>query len=328
MFVKAKFKLWIAILILCSLLSQVPGIIAYITRDIPVTQYSVGFDMDDTALKNRVAGKEIVLQDNKVSLSVNNTNQDFIIAKKNDKNLYDGYEKLNGYLYTPIIMFINTNLSSYKKNFTIVNQESGKAYMKDIRYLLQAIEEDKTWEDIGIDEHLIGKKKEAVTLIVPSEYDETYQDIRNYFVMVLNDFKAPSGSDLPDLQARVDNILKKCRKQEDISGILKGCPLHKGIFVCKESVISENLNSFKNGFLTSPYYYEVSPVKTMNIEYDVYVKKEKVDEIKQFLQSVEFLELFGLRNTDSINNIMMSPYYERCFKVIDDIEMDTTDQAK
>lgn len=66
----------------------------------------------------------------------------------------------------------------------------------------------------------------------------------------------------------------------------------------------------------------------MNIEYDVYVKKEKVDEIKQFLQSVEFLELFGLRNTDSINNIMMSPYYERCFKVIDDIEMDTTDQAK
>ena len=328
MFVKAKFKLWIAILILCSLLSQVPGIIAYITRDIPVTQYSVGFDMDDTALKNRVAGKEIVLQDNKVSLSVNNTNQDFIIAKKNDKNLYDGYEKLNGYLYTPIVMFINTNLSSYKKNFTIVNQESGKAYMKDIRYLLQAIEEDKTWEDIGIDEHLIGKKKEAVTLIVPSEYDETYQDIRNYFVMVLNDFKAPSGSDLPDLQARVDNILKKCRKQEDISGILKGRPLHKGIFVCKESVISENLNSFKNGFLTSPYYYEVSPVKTMNIEYDVYVKKEKVDEIKQFLQSVEFLELFGLRNTDSINNIMMNPYYERCFKVIDDIEMDTTDQAK
>ena len=104
--------------------------------------------------------------------------------------------------------------------------------------------------------------------------------------------------------------------------------LFRSIFVCKESVISENLNSFKNGFLTSPYYYEVSPVKTMNIEYDVYVKKEKVDEIKQFLQSVEFLELFGLRNTDSINNIMMSPYYERCFKVIDDIEMDTTDQAK
>lgn len=321
MFVKAKIKVWAMIILICGILYKIPGIISYITRDVPVMEYSVGIDIDDVSLKNRIAGQTISQKDNVIKLSVKSEDQDFIISRRSDENKYPGYEKMEGYLYTPLVMFVNNNVVNYNDNITIVEQDSGSAYMKDIRYLLQAIESDKTWKDIGFDERLIGKEKENVKFIIPNEYDSIYQTIRDYFVLALNDFKIPTEEEQKELQQRVDAIIAKCDKQENVSGILKGSSITKGIFVYRESVISEHLEEFKNSFISMPYYFEISPGKTVDIKYDVYVKKDKIDGIKNFMQSADFLEIFGMRNVDSINTTQ-SKSYERCFKVIDSVEMD------
>lgn len=321
MFVKAKVKVWVVIILICGILYKVPAIISHITREIPVTEYSVGIDIDDVSLKNRIAGQTISTKDNFIELNVKNDEQDFIITESSHENKYPEYEKIEGYLYTPLVMFINNNVVNYNDNLTFVEQDSGKAYMKDIRYLLQAIESDKTWKDIGFDEHLVGKEKDPVKFIIPNEYDSVYPAIRDYIVLALNDFRNPTMEELKELEQRADIILAKCEQMENISGVFKSSDLKKGIFLYKESVISEYLSGFESSWLSTPYYFEISPGKTKRIEYDVYLKKDKAEEIKNFIQSKEFLEIFGLRNTDTIN-ITQSKYYKRCFKVIDAVKTD------
>ena len=137
-------------------------------------------------------------------------NQISIITRSEET--YDGYTELKKYLYVPYVMVANPNLASSSQEY--FGEIAKNKYKKDIRYILSAMEEDKKWKDLGLNGDSIVKGN--VSFIIPDEYSVGYNDIREYFILALNDFKMPSEDEINELSLRVDNILAKCTKVESI----------------------------------------------------------------------------------------------------------------
>ncbi|WP_373261900.1 hypothetical protein [Hungatella hathewayi] len=317
MFIKANWKVWLIMIIVAIVITFAPTTITKIKEqrkaESTYDTFIIDIKADNLSLKNRISGKIINVNGKNLKIIVNSENPDLIIAR--EKKEITGYSELENYLYVPYIMVANPNLRNNSQScFYEVNGEGYLRYSKDIRYILSAIETGKTWKEMGFEEDsIIGDLNEPVTLVIQAEYDNSYDDMKKYFMLALNDFKVPTKMESADLEARANAILSKCVKTEDISYLFNQNKWFKDILFVPESVISENLSSFKKR------YTVISPGKTMRSEYSTYVKSEKNDEIKEIIKSKEFLELTGFRNKD-YNNILDSKYYKSSFEIFDFID--------
>lgn len=324
MIFKSKLKVWLLIIVVASIISSIPGIINnYKVKKAAEDIYTtcvIDIDVDDTVLKNRVSGSMIDVAGENVKIMISSDNPDIIISE-NEKTK-SGYVELKDYLYIPYVMVANPNLKGADQE--CFNKVSGNytKYEKDIRYILKAIEEDKKWCDIGIENSsVIDNGNNKVTLIIPNEYNNAYQKIREYFIFALNDYKKPDANEINELAKRVDLILEKCEKSENIASLFTKSTWFKSIIFCPESIISERHSNFKNNCMI------ISPGKTFRSKYNVYIKNEKLDEMKKILTSYTFLELTGYRNVVR-NETTQSKYYKSTFEIFDYIdEIVTNDQS-
>lgn len=316
MIFKSKLKVWLFIIVIASIISSIPGIInnykAKKAAEDIYTTCVIDIDVDDTVLKNRVSGSMIDVAGENVKIMISSDNPDIIISE-NEKNK-SGYVELKNYLYIPFVMVANPNLKGADQE--CFNKVSGNytKYEKDIRYILKAIEEDKKWSDIGIENSsVIDNGNNKVTLIIPNDYNSAYQKIREYFILALNDYKKPDANEINELAKRVDLILEKCEKSENIASLFTKSTWFKSIIFCPESIISERHTNFKNNCMI------ISPGKTFRSKYNVYIKNEKLDEMKKILTSYTFLELTGYRNVVH-NETTQSKYYKSTFEIFDYID--------
>jgi len=323
MFVKLKWKFWLILIVVCFIISKVPPcIIQYnekkASEEEAAKVYStcvIDIRQNNPALKNRISGEMIHINGTNVKVISSSENPDIIISEKKDS--LDGYDELEDFLYVPYIMVANPNLIGTSQTcFNPVNNDKEK-FSKDIRYILEAMEEGKKWKDIGIDnDNVIGNKKDNVTLMIPTRYTNEYQKIKNYCIYALNNYSKPKNEDeYAILLARVNNILNQCIEVENIEAEFTQSSWFEGIILCKESIISEMPKYF-----TRKKCVVIAPTTTIKDTYQVYVKKEKADELKDILKDYSFLELTGFRNKE-YNEISNSSYYKRSFEVFDCIEV-------
>lgn len=314
MFIKAKWKVWLGMLAIAALLQFSKGfIVNFITglfNEPAYTECRIEFRDEDAKYKNTVSGKNIVI-DSSTAYKLTTTSEDPDIIITKDNETIDGYTKKENYAYVPLIMVANPSVSGKDAFFNAIKNRQCE---KDIRIILKAIEEGKSWKDIGITSNsVVNNSKDKVTLIIPNEYDKSYQKIKNYILLALNDYKEPSEAELVDLTNRTNAILYKCTKVDSISALFHQNTWFKGIILCEENIIAKESSSFRNTCTV------ISPGKTMRTQYNVYIKISKAEELEDLLTSYKFLNVTGYR----IGNVDVSDskYYKYSFQVFDFVDI-------
>lgn len=262
--------------------------------------------------------KKIKTSNEEVVLSYSNQNPDIIITKNDDPK--EGYEKLEDFLYTPFVLLTKDGWENDDSSINHLTENGIHKYTKDIRYILEAIEQNKTWEEIGMtNEDILGKTDSPVTLKIPNKHTEDYQEIKSYIMMVLNDYN-PYDNKI-ELEKRADLILSKCIEVESVTSLVNSLygnskKVDFGMVLCKESVIADcSHNDFDIAVINI-----IHPVK---VSYNLYVKKDidgKIDIVKQIVQAKKFYSSTGLRNIESNKGIKNSDLDE-VLQVLDCIEL-------
>lgn len=315
MFVKAKYKVWLSILVVCLIYSVFVKVIPQIKADKEEQRknditYTIQMDTKDQALNSRIANQTITYNNANVTFLNTRVEPDIIITDKEDT--YDGYEKIEGGLYTSFTIFTNRYLyKGYDDDWLNKSNEHGKdKYSKDIRMLLEAIEKGKTWGELGASKSYVVEADEPVKLYIPTKYHPSYEFLRQYIAVALNDYEPLNENNIKELTARADQILAKS-KQTELSAFVEDSDIH-GLLLAPESTMAECYTIFKN--YTRGIIY---PGKSIVMEYDLYVRPEKADHVKEITKSKGFWELFGLRSTYGNNTGEKNCLFERCFDVVD-----------
>jgi len=301
MFIKARLKVWIPLVLICLLVTHAKGIlngVGSFFKGLSATEYTIAFDTKDALIGGRIDGKKIKseLTKNKYIMSVVTHDANIIITDKEDTS-YEGYTKYEKYLYTPIALFCNTTAELESQDLKIVREDGRNKFAKDIRVFLSAIESDKVWNDIGITSRKLVNPKDPVYLIVPDVYDGNYIMTREFIISALNDFKEIDEFERNEFESRADAILAKCHKRDITSYIKKG---FEGFVLYPEQLVSE-IHDYD--FVT-----EISPMNTLKLGYSVYVKAGMEDESLSILKNGDFLNYSGLRNKEISNLSGQSRY--------------------
>lgn len=314
--IKSKLKVWVWLILICLFITNLPNIYS-VVKD-KITEYnemneirqtlSINIDTNDVTMKNRLSGEALRVDDFYTSIVISSDNPDVIITKQNIEK--DGYEKLEKFLYVPYVMISNPYLPSRNNCFSSLGDYT---YSKNMIYILEAIEKDMTWKDIGLDDENTVKKDERVSLTIPDERTEAYKNIRTYFMYVLNGYKEPTEENSAELMTRVNNILSKCEKVENIPTMFKQKSWFKVILFCPESVIANAGESFNKCI-------EIVPEKTIRDEYNVYVKPEKLEIAKGVFKNPTFLYKTGFRNKE-YNDLENAERYIRTAEVFDFVDI-------
>lgn len=290
---KSRIQIWLVGLVVCIIISffRSPSFVK--------GTYTLYTNTTDDFLKNNLTQKTCFIN---AKSTYDKSNADIIIQSSSNENISE-YKKYENYLYSPIIMFVNNNCQNIRNGFIIKNNVT---YF-DLKKLLVGLENDKTFQDIGIDKKVA---EGPIVISIPDESNECYDEVKKLFLLTLDD----KSESVEKVEKRVEKLLKKCKKVPDPSGemmrITKNSDKHNLIFIGPEyyvysdqydiTVFNHNQNDTKNNTWCSVY-----PNKTCNITYDVFVKNEKekiFDKIKNKYKNI------GLRSIDNpIINIIYTP---------------------
>lgn len=315
MFIKAKYKIWLAILAACVICSLLMRVIPQIKANKEEKKkrevsYTIQMDTKDQALNSRISNQTITVKGKDVTFIHSNLDPDIIITDKTEEHA--GYEKMEGGLYTTFTLFANKYL--YKGHdsswLNKSNEHDTDKYSKDIRILLEAIEHKKTWNDIGAENNYIVKPEEPVNLYIPTKYHYSFESLRQYIVVALNDYEPINDENVNELVERADKILMNS-KQIELSAFVEDPDIY-GLLLAPESTVAECRNIFKN--YTRGIIY---PGKSIKIQYDVYVKPDKMNAFRELMSSNDFFNLFGLRSIYGNHTGERNCVFEKCFDVVD-----------
>lgn len=195
---------------------------------------------------------------------------DIILSDKIDK--IEGYKKYDNLLSSPLVLYVVNDASNYPDGFIKV-PTSSDALRVDLYTILTAIENDKNWEDIGVNKNVVNGK---VTLYIPNEINSYYSKVVDLFYMTFNNGEMPSEERRAELEKKVNTVLNKCRKIPDIT---------QGVYEEKEKNTKEGkvflgpeylYQRGSNYSMGTSYSYSFRPVhfiKTIFLTSDVFVKE-------------------------------------------------------
>lgn len=154
--IQAKLKIWITLFVIYILIHSFGGYVTAFIEGLfkqPV-EYKISIETEGN--KSAINNKKIKTSSEKVLLSYSNKNPDIIITRDDEPK--DGYEKLEDFLYTPFVLLSKDGWENDDSSINHLTENNIHKYTKDIRYILEAIEQNKTWEEIGMtNEDVLGK---------------------------------------------------------------------------------------------------------------------------------------------------------------------------
>lgn len=282
---RARMAIWAVLLSITLVFFGGYKLFSIIFEEKPL--YTVYCNTDDNTLKTNISNMESC----NMELKDEKTNCDFIILKHSDETI-QGYKKYSNYIYTPIVMWARGDCLDSEYGFTVLNSGSYSATVyKDLKIILNAMLNDKTFEDIGINKKVAEGK---VTLAIPSKTSVYYDYIKELLYSTLNNGKIEE-SQKSAFKSDVNNILDKCQKVEDVGQKIIALDDKENkdykLFLGPESVCARDCYSFCSRESWVPVYLNA----TYNIGYDLYVKAEKSDELIKALKDSDFSEETGYR---------------------------------
>ena len=208
-------------------------------------------------------------------------NADLIIDKPNLEK--DGYTEYNNAFYSPLVVIMPNRAFEANSGLVITDtsySQSSRTATKNLRVILEAMEQDKTWEEFGFNKEITEGK---VQLAIPDKYSNLRPYIKDLFILNLAD--EINENNILDLSLRADKIMEKCYQVEDIETYLRANFEKDGFgkiaLIMPEYMISDyNSMFYVDVEETNSYFVPVYPTKTTAINYSLYFKDEITKELK------------------------------------------------
>ena len=302
---KGRLGIWVFVLSVCCLIS-------FFMQKIPVwthtDEISLSIDVkNDTDMAEQLISKKI----NHFRYVAKSDDSDIIIRSHTNETI-DGYTKLDEVLYSPIVMYVNSDMQdSSKKNtgfIKLTDNNTFDAYRIDLYNVLTAMESGKEWSSLGVSSAVV---KGIVELTIPDKHCGYYNDVVDLFYFTLNDYEIPTEEERASMKNRVDKLISKCKKVSDIhQAIIDECKdcNNKKVFIGPEylcvrgsSAFADNNSGYSDTFV--PIYF----TKHTFAKADIYLKNHndttRQDVINKFKNSIfsnkKFMEEIGWRIKNS-----------------------------
>lgn len=243
-------------------------------------------------------------------------NPEIILTTKEQE--LTGYKKYDDFLYSPLVLFMGNNALETDSGFSLTNISSDKSYRKaekNLHNILIAIEENKTWQDIGIKENIITGK---IKLAIPDKSNEIHKDIVKLFAINLVD--ELTAENLGEVLTRVDKIIEKCEHIEHLETYISNQSMNNTPQIAliapeyyainkntKEYFYSDYTENNKNTFFIPIYF-----TRTIAINYNLFIKQEVSPTLQKNIldtySSKKIMKYVGLRPINDIDYTNINRY--------------------
>lgn len=234
---KGKIVIWITVIAVCFgvtfFWNNIPK---WTHKDIVSASFDVSSDKDMPIF---VTDKKI----GKVKVITGSLENDVIISDSIEQ--LNGFKKIDNLFYSPIVGFVSHSAINNPEGFIRLSSSTDTRQI-DLKVILEGMENDSTWKDIGVSTKVV---KGNIILTIPNETSPYYKDVENLFYITLNSGKEVTDEDREVLENRVNNILSKCDK---VSSIL-------------DAIMSEHTKPSSDGkFFIGPEYLMVHLGEAVN----------------------------------------------------------------
>ena len=250
---------------------------------------------------------------------VDKQNPDIFITDDISIEKKEGYTKYPNSLYSPLVLYVRSQVidSSHHSGFIRMIPEDGNnsPLQIDLYNILEGIEQDKDWKDIGVSTKVV---KGKINVCIPNERCPYYSKVVDLFYLTLNNNKVPTEDEKVALTSRVNALLNKCEKITDISsGIAEEYQKHSEgykVFIAPEYLLVRGGNEINRSNYES--YTCVYFMNTTFIELDTYVKSNygegepivSEDVFNLMKSNLDFYRVCGWRVRDSFLNMSRVSY--------------------
>lgn len=219
-----------------------------------------------------------------------------------DNTVRSGYECIENAVTSPLVLYVIQGVDNHKNGF--IQDDNNQYYLRiNLRTILEAIEDNATWQDIGINKKVLEGK---VTLHIPDANDWCYPKVVELFYLTLNGGVTPTEDQRAEMKDRVDAILSRCRKCPSIAQAIADEATnpsddHKA-FLAPEYLF---ITSKGMGANSTTHFVPVYLTKTVHIAANAYLKTGYTDidlshELLKAMQSSKaFMSVTGWRIKDS-----------------------------
>ena len=302
---KSRIGIWAIVLSVCILVNL---IVINFPKWTEEKNINIKIEIEDIELGEEIAYEKM----NGYRINTSDNSNDIIITNNSDK--IDGYTKKEDFLYSPIVAYISHRFNEGYPEGTIHN--NNESYYKINLYsILLAIENDKTWEDIGYGSKVMEGK---VQLYIPDEQCWYYPQVEELFYITLNKNKPLTQDDKDKLKPRVDKIIGKCEKNIDIGQAMceeyESNSKNKKMFVAPE-ILSERVKGMKTG--SSYCYIPAYFMRTTFVKANLYTKSNYGDETNvanEFVETIQkkdtFMDCTGWRVKNSTYDVSSLDMYK------------------
>lgn len=287
---RGRLLLWVGLIAFMMFVTSINACIS------EIEDFSVYTETGDTSFDNKITTIHDTF-DTTYNVVKNKENADIIITNADNERTIEGYKKYPTELYTPIVMYI---YCARRDSSTGFRKEQSNVYYKDFKTILEAFEENKTYEDIGIDEKTLSG---PIKLAIPTQKSLYYKDIEDLFYYTLNDNQKPNETQKEALRERVEKLLNKCTKEEDIATVIienykNNKTPHETIYITTEST-AFNAPTDRSVFTKNSgnYNYDIIYMDySIAHRYDLYIKEdENVDHTFDVFRNSQFQTKTGVR---------------------------------
>lgn len=220
----------------------------------------------------------------------------------NENEVRAGYECIENAVISPLVLYVPNEVDSHEQGF--IQDDEHTYYLRtNLLTILTAIEEDATWQELGVHKKVLDGK---VTLYIPDDNEWYYPQVVDLFYITLNSGSVPTEEMRIELQPRVDAILSQCHKCPSITQAItdeaeKPSDGYKA-FIAPEYLYltSEGMNSESARWFVPVYF-----TKTVHLTANAYLKVGYTDidlshGLFQVMQSNQaFMEITGWRMKDT-----------------------------
>lgn len=296
---KGKIWIWALLVILCFGIKFKTPIINFFSDLFKTDEVTLTINDEDQRIRTNF------IQNDKYSdiiftLVSNTKNTPDVIIERSSKNTYDGYDKYSEELATPMAMFFNENILKNSTGFIKSTKGSDSKYVlqKDLKNILEGLESDKDWSEIGIDA-LNGK----IEITVPNENSPYYNDTIKFMLVNLYDTET-NDDNIGERLSRIAKIYKKCNIVDDIISFIEQNSEYENMCIAPEIYVQQS-----KYFRENNDYCDLAIVystKEYVVKYDIFLKKEleiNDDIIRMLRNNDNFNDNIGLRSTNTTYSV-------------------------
>lgn len=313
---KGKIWTWVIVLAVCSLFYWFFNIV------VP----SFGTD-GNIVINSEILENDSFLQDltgvkfNKYRTVISSDNPEIVFSLNSEKL---GYSKYENFISSPMVLYFPYEIDSYPDGFSVVGKSTSYTtpFKCDLNGILNAIEQEKTWEEAGYSKRVF---KGKVQLIIPNESSVLYEDTKRLFLKNLYDIDKLNEEELKKAENRVKEIMNKCVKVFDVRASIHEA-YEKDTFIQKDQtavIVAPEYLYIQIGEATSSSYSDsyipIYPMKGHFINANLYCieteEPEKVEKyekvLKNFKEKGKLYDNTGWRVTDrtySLTGIIWNEY--------------------